>query len=215
MAGLDGLPAALDLNPDALHFIVLANEFEAAGVVDHRNLADRFNGVAVVVKEHVAAAGLLSLRGAEAPLFNGILLGDVLEARIAVDINLLIGGERQEEFLRLHGFLHEGAQLLLINFAVGEGIGLREVLEGALLVVRDHHAARAHRGVAAALGELFENDDGSAGIMRGNCGSRTGAAVAENDDVGLAVPFGFTEALCTRRSGNERSRSSQNRTAKE
>lgn len=183
--GADVDALACVLGDDAHDFAVAADEFESGRLEHDFDLADFFDGVAVLVKEHVAAA----LLAADAPLVDRVGAGEGGKAGVAVDHELGVGLEAFDEGLGTLDFLAEDVEERFVLFAVGKGVGGVEVGVGVLGVLWDHEAARGDGRVAAALRELFKNEDLGARVVGFNGRTGAGTAVAENDDVGRLVPF--------------------------
>ena len=135
--GTDVDSLAVTLSDDANDFAVAANDFECGRFVHDFNLADFFNSIAVLIKEHIAAA----LLAANTVLVDCVGTGQRFEAGVTVNHQLGIGLQTDDEVLDPHDFFAEGLDEFIVFFAVGEFKRCTQILIGLIGVLRHHEAA--------------------------------------------------------------------------
>ena len=188
---------------NADHFVAVLDQLLHRGVQHDRNAAVFFDGVAVEVKETVAAA----LLAADAPLVNRFPALQILEPGVAVDPELGVRLKTFHKALHAHDLFAEDLEKFRILFRIREVIRRVEIGEGVSFVLRDHEAAGGNRGVAAALLHLFDDQHLRARVMRGDSGTGAGTAVADHENIGLLIPadvlgIGFRDSAGKRKGRN-------------
>lgn len=171
---------------DAHDATAVNDETNSRRVVADGDLAQIHDGVVVHRKEGGTRGKFLPHEGV---LVDRVGVRKRRKARSAVAAHAGAFGHAEEESALLDDLVDEGAKEFLIHFAARVLEGLRQVFVGLLLVLRDHDAARAHGGVAAARFELFENQHPGARVVRFNGGRGARTAEARDQDVGFFFPL--------------------------